>query len=62
MEDRWIIEMIIFLTTGLPLQQMSIDERKQLAVRSRNFCLLNFQPKLMQLEGATKTEFSSNLS
>ena len=41
MEDNWITEMTIFLTTGLPPQQLSTDERKQLAVRSRNFCLLN---------------------
>ena len=41
MEDNWIIEMTIFLTTGLPPQQQSIDERKRLAVHSRNFCLLN---------------------
>ena len=33
--------MTIFLTTGLPPQQLSTDERKRLAVRSRNFCLLN---------------------
>ena len=41
MEDSWITEMTTFLTTGLPPQQLSIDERKRLAVRSRNFCLLN---------------------
>ena len=37
----WITEMTIFLTTGLPPDHMSIDERKRLVVRSRNFCLLN---------------------
>ena len=41
MEDKWITETTIFLTIGLPLQQLSADERKRLAVRSRNFCLLN---------------------
>ena len=33
--------MTIFSTTGLPPQQVTIDERKRLAVRSRDFCLLN---------------------
>ena len=41
MEHNCITEMTIFLTTGLPPQQLSTDERKRLAVRSRNFCLLN---------------------
>ena len=41
MEDNWITKMTIFLTTGLPPQQLSTDERKRQAVRSRNFCLLN---------------------
>ena len=40
-EDEWISEMTIFLSTGIPPEQMSADERKRLAVRSRNFCLLN---------------------
>ena len=40
-EDGWISEMTIFLTTGLPPEHLSADERKRLAVRSRNFCLLN---------------------
>ena len=39
--DAWIIEMSIFLTIGLPPEHMSIDERKRLAVQSRNFCLLS---------------------
>ena len=34
MEDSWITEMTIFLTTRLPPQQLSTDERKRLAVRS----------------------------
>ena len=41
MEDNWITEMTIFLTTELPPQQLSSDERKRLAVHSRNFCILN---------------------
>ena len=41
MEDSWIIEMTIFITTGLPPQQLSTNERKRLAVRSRNFCIIN---------------------
>ena len=41
MEDNWIIEMTIFLTTGVPPQQLTTDERKRLTVRSRNFFLLN---------------------
>ena len=28
MEDNWITKMTIFLTTGLPPQQLSTDERK----------------------------------
>ena len=39
--DAWITEMTIFLTTGLPPKHMSIDERKRLALRSPNFCILN---------------------
>ena len=41
MDDSWITEMTIFLTIRLPLQQLSADERKRLAVCSKNFCLLN---------------------
>ena len=37
MEDSWITEMKIFLTTRLPPQHLSTDERKRLAIRSRNF-------------------------
>ena len=40
-EDEWISEMTIFLSTGIPPEHMSTDERKRIAVRSRNFCLLN---------------------
>ena len=40
-EDAWITEMTIFLTTGLPPEHLLANKRKQLAVRSRNFCLLN---------------------
>ena len=38
--NSWIIEMTIFLSTGLPPDGMSPDERKQLVVRSRNFYLV----------------------
>ena len=41
-DDVWILEMRIFLTKGLPPEHLSADERKQLVVRSRNFCLLNY--------------------
>ena len=37
----WITEMSFFLSTGLPPDRMSLDKRKRLAVRSRNFCLRN---------------------
>ena len=39
--DLWITEMTIFLSIGLPLEGMPLDERKRLSVRSRNFYLLN---------------------
>ena len=39
--DTWIIEMTIFISIGLPPENMSLDERKRLAVRSQNFYLLN---------------------
>ena len=39
--DAWITEIPIFLSTGLPPDRMSLDKRKRLAVRSRNFCLRN---------------------
>ena len=39
-EDKWLMEMSTFLSTGLPPPRMRKDEKKRLAVRSRNFCLL----------------------
>ena len=36
--DRWLMEMTYFLTTGMPLPQLRIDEKKRLALHSRNFC------------------------
>ena len=39
--DRWLMEMTYFLTTGLPPPQLRTDEKKRLAVRSRNFCLVD---------------------
>ena len=38
--DRWLMKMTNILTTGLPLPQLRIDEKKRLVVRSRNFCVL----------------------
>ena len=38
--DRWLMEMMYFLTPGLPPSQLRTDEKKRLAVRSRNFCLV----------------------
>mgnify|MGYP007067624783 CR=1 FL=1 len=34
------MEMIVFLNTRLPLEGMAPNERKWLAIRSQNFCLL----------------------
>ena len=34
------MEMTYFLTTGMPLPQLRMDEKKRLVVRSRNFCLV----------------------
>ena len=39
--DTWIIEKTIFLSTGLPPKNMSLDERGRLAVRNWSLCLLN---------------------
>ena len=39
-EDKWLMEMSTFLSTGLPPPRMQKDEKKRLVVRSRNFCLL----------------------
>ena len=33
------MEMTYFLTTGMPLPQLRMDEKKRLVVRSHNFCL-----------------------
>ena len=41
MADAWITKITIFLSTGLPPNNMSLDERKRLVVRSRKFYLLN---------------------
>ena len=38
--DRWLIEMTYFLMTGLPPLQLRMDEKKRLAVQSRNFCVV----------------------
>ena len=40
-EDEWITEMTHFLSTGLPPDHMTLDARKRLEVRSRNFCLVS---------------------
>ena len=37
--NTWITEMTQFLSTGLPPDHLTIDARKWLAIRSRNFCL-----------------------
>ena len=39
--DCWLMEMTFFLTTGLPPPQLRTNEKKRLAVRSRNFCLVD---------------------
>ena len=38
--DKWLEDMSHLLSTSLPPPQMRTDEKKRLAVRSRNFCLL----------------------
>ena len=38
--DRWLMDMSYFLTTGLPPPQLRTDEKKRLAIRSHNFCLV----------------------
>ena len=40
-EDEWITEMTHFLNTGLPPDHLTLNARKRLAVRSRNFCLIS---------------------
>ena len=39
-EDKWLTEMSTFLSTGLPPPRMRTDEKKRLAVRRRNFCMI----------------------
>ena len=39
-KDKWLTDMHQFLSTGLPPDKMDRDERRQLAVRSRHFCLI----------------------
>ena len=39
-EDDWINEMSHFLSTGLPPENLTLDAKKRLVVRSRNFCLV----------------------
>ena len=36
-EDKWLIEMSTFLSTGLPPPRMQTDEKNRMAVRSQNF-------------------------
>ena len=38
--DRWMMEMMYFLTIGLPPPQLRTDEKKRLVVHSRNFCMV----------------------
>ena len=38
--NLWITEMTLFLSKGLRSEGMSLDERKQLPIKSQNFCLL----------------------
>ena len=40
-EDGWITDMAYFLSTGLPPEHLTLDAKKRLAVRSRNFCLVS---------------------
>ena len=39
-EDKWLTDMQQFLSSGLPRDKIDWDERKQLVVRSRHFCLI----------------------
>ena len=39
-EDKWLTERSEFLSTCLPPLRMRMDEKKILAVRSRNFCMI----------------------
>ena len=38
--DKWLMEMISFLSMGLPPPQLRTDKKKRVAVKSRNFYLL----------------------
>ena len=40
-EDKWVTEMSEFLNTGLPPLWMRTDEKKRLAVRRQNFCMIH---------------------
>jgi hypothetical protein len=39
--DRWLMEIVYFLSHGVPLDELSKAERKRLGVRSRAFTLMN---------------------
>ena len=39
-DDKWFFEMSWFLNTSLPPPRMRTDEKKGLAVRSKNLCLV----------------------
>ena len=39
-EDKWLMEMSVFLYTDVPLPWLRIDEKKRLEVWSCNLCLL----------------------
>ena len=38
--DRWLMEMMYLLTTGLRPPQLRMEEKKRVMVQSRNFCLV----------------------
>ena len=39
-EDKWMIDMHQFLSSGLPPEVMNRDEHKQLTVKSKHFYLV----------------------
>ena len=39
-ENKWLMEMSELLSTGLPPPRIRMDEKKILALRSRNFCMV----------------------
>jgi hypothetical protein len=39
--DKWLTDMIYFLSHGIPPKELSKAERKRLGVRSRSFSLMN---------------------